>query len=201
MAYYRANFGAIAGEIVGDPKVAKFLSDEFKYRVETAVDIAQERMLEVFDSHPANLELKSGAIGRSDFIQGRGDLFSFIGFPVGVNPVGELRKVFEKRIKVKIKKYFKNGDIQFEVYYPNPAAIIAASQMPWATGLSWAEGMEEGIPGISQYLAVSGFGRSQGGVQLHGETEMAKSFISSPYLGLFFATFSNSLKSIDIGSL
>lgn len=204
MGYYRANFKAIESEIKGDPKVAKLFSGFMKERVELAVELAQEALLEAFDNHPANIELEKGVTGFSEFIGGTGDLFSFIGFEAGDKPVKKLRAVFETQIKAKIKKYFSNGDIQFEIQYPSLEAIVAASKMPWVEGdMSWAEGIEEGIPGITTYLAIrtSPVSRSGGGIQITNGAEMAKSFQASPYLSTFYKTFSDALNKIDITSL
>lgn len=196
MAYYRADIRAIARNIKTDPSVAKALRGFMQEKVVLATELAQEDLLQAFDNHPANIELKNGVTRSSQFISGLGDLYSFIGFDAGDDPVGKLRSVFAKPMKAGVKKYFPNGDIQFEILYPNPEAIMAASKMPWAEGLSWAEGLEEGIPGIASYISVTGVGRSDGGVQISAET--AKSFKTSPYLTFFYQTFAKSLNSINL---
>lgn len=196
MAFYRADIKAIARNIKTDASIAKALKEFMQEKVYVAAKLAQEDLIQEFDAHPVNIEIKNGVTKNSQFISGIGDLYSFIGFDAGADPVGNLRAVFAKPMRVGVKKYFPNGDIQFEILYPNPEAIIAASKMPWAEGLSWAEGIEEGIPGIASYISISGYGRSGGGVQITSET--GKSFKTSPYLSHFYQVFAKSLNSINL---
>ncbi len=43
--------------------------------------------------------------------------------------------------------------IQIEV--PTKQEVFGATPMPWATGRSWARGIERGISGLGQYLVKS----------------------------------------------
>lgn len=43
--------------------------------------------------------------------------------------------------------------------------IYRRTPLPWLPGFSWAEMLEEGIPGLNQFIPREGAGRSEGGIQ------------------------------------
>ena len=41
---------------------------------------------------------------------------------------------------------------QFSINFPEPKDIFSVTPMPWASGRSWARGVESGISGLGYYL-------------------------------------------------
>jgi hypothetical protein len=64
---------------------------------------------------------------------------------------------------------------------PTPKDIFQITPMPWATGRSWAKGIESGISGLGYYANVYGKGRSGGGVQSGNKIRSGR-FKSTPYI-------------------
>ena len=129
--------------------------------------------LEEFNSHPVTLELESGegASNISGTLGGYGNLFSFIGFVSGSDPINPIRRLI-KRIKlirssIKARRASSSSPtFSFSVSIPSRADFEKASKMPWASGRSWLLGVERGISGFGNYLnqAFSG-SRSGSGLQ------------------------------------
>lgn len=124
-------------------------------------------MLAAFDSHPVTREIRGGANGTnlSGTMQG-GNLFGFIGFTAGSDPISPLRAVLEAiNIRPKFERA-KTGEKIFIVDVPDVKVMHAATPMPWASGRSWLEGVEGGMSGLGRYLNTKSMrSRSGGGIQ------------------------------------
>lgn len=118
---------------------------------------ARNRMLKDFDEHPVTQEIEGqGRVDNiSNTIESRGDanLFNFIGFPLGSNPLAFTRKLLSKKTQAKVKKsIFRRGLFTVSVNIPDKEFLETKARMPWADGLSWMKGIEEGIPNIVNFL-------------------------------------------------
>jgi len=129
-------------------------------------------MVSRFSSHPVTMEIEAGPNGRnmSNTLVGaneRANLFGFIGFESGDNPIQIIKMYLAKNIRVrKIRTSKAKIIIDFSISIPSLEEVYELSPMPWAPGLSWAEGIERGIPGLGQYLVgTAPKGRSGGGIQ------------------------------------
>ena len=127
----------------------------------------KKRMLATFDSHPVTREIRGGANGAnlSGTMQG-GNLFGFIGFTAGSDPISPLREVLEAiNIRPKFERA-STGEKIFIVDIPDVKIMYAATPMPWASGRSWLEGVERGMSGLGRYLNTKSIhSRSGGGIQ------------------------------------
>lgn len=101
------------------------------------------------------------------------NLFSFIGFDRGTDPTEAIRERLDPRHQSGPKMIYTGKDKQtltynFTIKAPNEQAIYNATPIPWATGLSWAKRIEQGIAGIGQFLNVLNrpASRSGGGIQV-----------------------------------
>ena len=105
-----------------------------------------------FESHPVTLELQGGetASNSSGTLGGYGNLFSFIGFNKGSNPVQPVVSLINKITASSIKYTRKMFDVQIQI--PSKSDFIAVSKMPWEGGRSWLFDMEKGISGLGAYL-------------------------------------------------
>lgn len=151
---------------------------------------AKEEMLKEFDASEITLELKAGesspesASNLSNTLGGKGNLFSFIGFPAGSTPSTDLRDSLDRNVTKntpKLTPRFDAIEVEFSVKVNN-TAIAKETPLPFEKGQSWAFGIERGISGFSRFLA--GFfkaSRSGGGVQARHEVRAAE-FQEKPYI-------------------
>jgi hypothetical protein len=156
-------------EAISKPAIRQRVYAEAAKRIHAAVKRAHQQMLQEFESHPVTQEIDSGPNGynQSGTLGGYGNLFSFIGFEEGMDPVSPIRFLLKKALQIKkIDKNQQNIIMEFLVELPSKEDIFQATPMPWASGRSWAEGIEKGISGLGMYLNVESFGsRSGEGVQ------------------------------------
>lgn len=121
-----------------------FIENEFKN--------AKNDFLKEFDNHKITQEIEAGpnASNTSGTLNGKGNLFSFIGFNKNSDPVSLLRQNIKKGFSISTKK-ITNG-FRFLISYPSFEELKKATPMPWETGNSWIQGIENGISGFSNYM-------------------------------------------------
>lgn len=123
-----------------------------------------------FESHPVTRELRGGA-GSSNISNSlpQGNLFGFIGFSAGTDPVEDIQKMLQKTdIVLKNRRMGTSGFVwTYIVTSPSLKDLYAVSPMPWASGSSWLRELEgRGIPNLGQYMYKrSSSSRSGAGVQ------------------------------------
>ena len=163
-------------------KVAQTYSKAFQQRIVTAFNKIKREMLAEFKNHPITVEIKSGpfAENSSGTLGGYGNLFSFIGFDEGDSPTDSIEGLLNLS-RIEYNRETKDGFIM-TIYLPSKQEIFAETPMPWASGRSWAEGIERGISGFGQYLNTeSAYSRSGEGVQVNGVIRTGK-FKNTPYI-------------------
>lgn len=171
------------------------LTQQFNY--------AKSEMLKAFDIHKVTQEIKGGITSKniSETLLGVSEpknLYSFIGFDASLdpNPTDKIRKMLEES---NIKFSYKNGEIVSEIYIPSAEAIFAATPMPWATGRSWAEGIELGISGLGYYLnEYRKKSRSGLGIQIKGKLRDNVKFKNIKYISEIIRDANNLLSKISI---
>jgi hypothetical protein len=136
--------------------VNKEVSDTIRRSVEKPIRLAFQRiksdMIKEFLNHPVTQEIMNGpaAENSSGTLNGYGNLFSYIGFYDGDDPIKPVLEEFEKS-DIIFSRLVDGGAI-WNIYIPDKEDIWAASPMPWASGRSWAKGIETSISGIGYYL-------------------------------------------------
>lgn len=185
---------------------------------EIAFDPAVEAMQYEFENHPVTREIKAG-IGadnkeytnsldapfaaaprgsrkRMETDYSPPNLFSFIGFEKGSNPLAAIEsRLTPANRDSGPRLVYKGHNADSSIYYwevraPSEEAIYNSTPMPWASGISWAKRIEQGIPGIGYYLnALNRKGsRSGGGIQID-EKLRAGRFRATSYLTQIFKNF------------
>tara|TARA_R110000868_G_scaffold342810_3_gene603709 strand:- start:907 stop:1491 length:585 start_codon:yes stop_codon:yes gene_type:complete len=127
----------------------------------------KNEMIVEFLNHPVTIEIKSGV--NSENISGTlnniTNLFSFIGFDSSSRPTDAIETIL-LRTNFKFDRV-TNKSIDFSVDLPDAKEIFEATPMPWASGRSWAKGIESGISGLGYYLKVNRDNSRSGlGIQL-----------------------------------
>ena len=137
-------------------KLEKESSNRIRRAVEKGIRMAFEQikkeMITEFLEHPVTQEIIAGpnASNTSGTLNGYGNLFSYIGFYDGDEPIKPILKEFEKSTIV-FSRLIDGGAV-WNIYIPAKQDIWDVSPMPWAEGRSWAKGIETGISGVGYYL-------------------------------------------------
>jgi hypothetical protein len=163
-------------------EVTKKYSKSFQQSIVTAFNKIKREMLAEFRAHPVTVEIKAGpfAENSSGTLGGYGNLFSFIGFDEGDSPTDNIEGLLNLS-RIEYSKATKDGFIM-RIYIPSKQEIFSETPMPWASGRSWAEGIEKGISGFGQYLnKESSFSRSGEGIQTNGVIRKGR-FKNTPYI-------------------
>jgi hypothetical protein len=133
------------------------------------VDDIKKQMIEEFMNHPVTEEIMNGYNSEniSNTLGGYGNLFSFIGFDFGDAPVIPIIEILEQTSII----FSRSGRniITANITLPSAQDIFAKTPMPWASGRSWAKGIESGISGLGFYLNSYGKGNSNAGIQVESK--------------------------------
>lgn len=127
-------------------------------------------LISQFWTHPVTREIVAGSnaenlSGSLADVEGPANLWGFIGFERGSEPVEPIMQMLEQ---IQLGAHHRLGKmIVFDVIMPTAEEIFDATPMPWAAGRSWAEGIEQGISGVGYFLAdETDRSRSGAGVQV-----------------------------------
>lgn len=156
---------------------------------------ARKDLIRDFVSHPVTTEIKSGptASNFSGTLNGYGNLFSFIGFDQGESPTTPIETILSERLNVRVRAV---GGGRFNISIlnaPSKEEIFSVTPIPWASGSSWAEGIEKGISNLGSFLYKQGgaggsFSRSGTGIQIKN-TLRASNFRPDSYISSMINKF------------
>jgi hypothetical protein len=157
---------------------------------------AKEIALKDFNNHPVTVELENGpsATNTSNTLNGKGNLFSFIGFYAGSKPVEVVRDAlisyitFEKNPKLLDNV---NGVVyQFVIKVPYMTELESITPLPWEDGRSWLRGIERGISGFGRYIYWKLSKGSRSGTGLQGDKLLREGrYQPTSYLGKIMREF------------
>jgi len=167
-----------------------------KQAMEKKVKAAQQNLLKSFEKHPVTSEIRGGASSSnlSGTLGGIGNLFTYIGFSSGDKPLTILRVLLEQ---YEIRYHHAKGRTTINITVPTTAELFKATPMPWATGRSWAKGIETGISGLCRYLYQdSARSRSGGALQVKGRLRAGK-FSNTSYLSSLLNNYYKEIRKIE----
>jgi hypothetical protein len=182
-------------------KNVKKLENLVDKKVQNGIEEAKSNFIEQFEEHPITKEIQDGpeASNSSGTLNGQGNLFSFIGFEKGSNPIAPvsnfLKNAFQvKKLKTEIGK--SKIIINYKVSYPTQKELDGLTPMPWEPGNSWLINVEKGISGFSNYINKRfSKGRSGAGVQSQ-ENVRSSNFKPIKYVSEIVTNFLKSVKKI-----
>ena len=157
-----------------------------------------QNFLKAFNSHPVTQEIEAGssASNISRTLGGVGNLYTYIGFNAGSHPIKNLRTLLEKYdIRYNTLRSFMRTTIEV----PTKDEVFAATPMPWASGRSWAKGIERGISGLGQYLVKrSSMARSRSGhaIEVKGKIRSGK-FSNTSYMSALLNDYYKAIKKLE----
>lgn len=181
----KIDYRAISQKAINSQRVQSAM----KARAKKAFNKAKAGMLNDFLNDIVTREIRGGAeaTNKSGMLGGYGNLFSYIGFYSGEDPIGPVENYlryfsFFARV-TKTKSARGGGSVTFSINWPSIEEIYALSPMPWEPGNSWIRGIEKGISGFSHYMHMQHpASRSGGGLQSKKEQGLVPFFSTRDYL-------------------
>ena len=147
-------------------------------------EVIKKAMIQEFEMHPVTIEIEGGinSSNTSGTLGGYGNLFTFIGFEEGENPLYEVRARLKETVLRKTS--YKNGVFDFITTEPTKEELYSMTPLPWITGQrSWMDGVETGLSGLGSYLYEQGknIAKSRSGpaIQLKGGKASESAFGSN----------------------
>ena len=176
----------------------KLLKKDFNKDFKKKFEEIKEEMINEFLNHPVTIEINAGpsSANISGTLGGVSNLFAFIGFNIGDKPTKPILDILQN-IKYRDAGDSKAGaGIDFIVDIPTPEDIFAVTPMPWATGRSWAKGIESGISGLGYLLNKRGKS-SRSGVAIQAENKVRGSrFRNTAYISSFLKKYEKKFKNL-----
>lgn len=183
MAGIRINLRGLKKEI--ENKGFKQFKDKVAPGIEKKLKEETLKMVSAFDNHAVTREIEAGpgASNSSATLGGYGNLFTFIGFSRGGDPISPLRSLLARSIKiVSMRKQRNQLGLTVKFTMPTEEQIAAVTPSPWSTE-SWVEAVEKGMSGIGRYLYSKNAGRfstSRSGQAIEARVEIRGAGSSSP---------------------
>jgi hypothetical protein len=170
----------------------RLLRKDFKRLVEKDFRKLKQRMIREFLEDPITMEIMAGPSSPniSGSLDGVTNLFAFIGFDQGADPIGPiLARLQETHIQFNrlITASSSKMGMEFKVTLPTAEEIFAITPLPWASGRSWAQGIERGLSGLG-YLLRKNEGRSGAAVQSRVKVRGGR-FKNRPYISAFLRKY------------
>ena len=179
----RVNMRGLQAEIA--QKGYKAIRPQAEARVKKIFNKAKQELISDFDHHPVTEEIQGGpnSANTSNTLGGYGNLFSFIGFDAGADPISPVRSLLAKSIQIKSFRR-KMNVLGFKLRFTVPTIeeIKMVAPMPWSTD-NWVEAVERGISGLGQYFhrVDKSFNASRSGPAIQLDVELpARGGNSSP---------------------
>jgi hypothetical protein len=177
----------------------KEYQNEIKRVIDQEFNKIKNEFIEEFTNHPITQEIQGGisAVNSSGTLGGITNLYSFIGFDEGTDPIRPIEELLKKS---NYRVLFNNRSVEATVIFdiPTAAQIFEVTPMPWAIGRSWAKGIETGISGLGYYLKKTKNSRSGLGVQTTNQQVRAGvMFKNSKYISDLINRFNKELKQLN----
>jgi len=162
------------------------------------IEKMKKAMISDFLKLPVTREILAGSksTNTSGTLGGYGNLFSFIGFAEGDDPVSPIVELLSQT-NFRVSRFSPNGTAKLIIELPSKDQIFKATPLPWAPGISWAKSIEVGMSGLGMYLNTkSDKSRSSQGVQADRKIRTGK-FSNRPYVSSFLSKWQKAFLNID----
>jgi len=176
------------------PEVTKMIRRSFQNK--------KNQMIAELLNHPVTVEIKGGIDSQNisgTLGGGSANLYSFIGFESGTDPIDPIVDFLQKSIQI---KFTRTGArfLMYTVEIPEPKEIFDITPMPWATGRSWAKGIESGISGLGYYLRKESR-TSRSGIGIQSPRKVRKKgsqFKNTKYITSLINKYKKEFKNLEI---
>jgi len=178
-------------------KAQKVKKKDFQKVFKRNFEETKTEMIQEFLSHPVTIELLSGPSAKniSGTLGGQANLFSFIGFDSSYKPIEPILQILETTTFKDTGE--SNVGRKFTLIIPTADEIFAATPMPWASGRSWARGIEKGISGLG-YLLNKSTSSSRSGVAIQADKKVRTArFNNVQYISALLKKYKKKFKEIS----
>jgi hypothetical protein len=161
----------------------------------------KNEMIAEFLNHPVTIEIKGGIEAKNisgTLGGGSGNLFSFIGFDAGDDPIEPILRILESTTFDYVNASKKR--INYRINIPTPKDIFDVTPMPWAAGRSWAKGIETGISGLGFYLRKE-TDNSRSGLGIQSPRRVRKGgsrFKNTSYISSFLKKYKKEFEDLQV---
>lgn len=170
---------------------------------EARFEPAKEQLIKEFLAHPVTKDIQAGGSGtdqdESGLMSGYGNLFAFIGFNDGSDPITEIElELYKLQLNKAATIKTAGNNFVIKIRGTTLEKIIATSQIPELQGFSWVRGIEEGISDLGHFLSRltdSEKSKSKQGYQVKADLQRGPtSTRPTPYLSKMFEDFARRLE-------
>jgi len=181
-------------------KLAPQVRPEIRKLFQRSFQKKKNEMIAEFLNHPVTIEIKGGVNSTNisgTLGGGSGNLFSFIGFDSNDDPIEPILRILEQISFDYLNTSTKR--INYRINLPSSKEIFAATPMPWATGRSWAKGIETGISGLGFYLRKeTSNSRSGLGIQSPRKVRKKSKFKNIKYISDLIKRYEKEFSNLQI---
>ncbi len=185
-------------------------SAAFKRAASIAVKKAAAKENAIFTSelysHKVTQEIEGGPkagniSGTLGGVGANANLFTFIGFEEGSNPMRPVKTILQQgsfvaAVRPVASATFKTPTVAVSLVVPSLESIQDATPSPWEPGRSWLIGIEEGISGFGHYMYKK-FERGRSGFGLQSKHKIRNSsYRPVPYFIDMYTRYLNRLRSL-----
>lgn len=184
-----------------DKNLALASRPEVRKVFQRAFQKKKNEMIAEFLNHPVTIEIKRGvnATNISGTLGGgSGNLFSFIGFNAGDDPIEPILRLLESTDFDYVRASKKR--INYRINIPTAKDIFSVTPMPWASGRSWAKGIETGISGLGFYLRKEA-DSSRSGIGIQSPRRVRKigtKFKNIQYISAFLKKYKKEFENLQV---
>lgn len=151
------------------------------------------------EDHPVSKELNDGpdAENISSTLNGKENLFAFIGFDAEDKPIDELTNLIKQNTFLDKKSNFdtKTFELKFNVFTPSLDEIKSQTPLPFERGRSWVKGIEDGISGFGYYVYGLVFPNSRSGRAIQSKNKVrVTAYKPVKYITEIYTKFIKNLK-------
>jgi len=171
-------------------QVGKALRRDFEKKATLQFKKIKAELIAEFLNHPVTQEIRQGpsASNISNTLSGVSNLFAFIGFEEGDDPIDPILKIFES-MDISFGGEIPMG-AKFNISMPTALDIFSITPMPWASGRSWAQGIEKGISGLG-YLLRNRSSKSRSGEAVQSSVKIRSGgFKNTQYISALINKYS-----------
>ncbi len=158
----------------------------------------KSQMIADFLNHPVTQEIKGGigATNISGTLGGVTNLFSFIGFEQGDDPITPIVEMLQSTTIDLGRTQGKK--IIFSVKMPEAKDIFLVTPLPYMNGRSWAQSIETGLSGLGFYLKKSSdVSRSGLGIQSKNKVRSVR-FQNTKYISAFIKYYQKEFEKLKV---
>ena len=172
---------------------------KFQNQVTKAFEKIKREMILEFMNHPVTREILGGphASNESGTLDGYGNLFSFIGFDAGDNPIDPILDLLSNST-IQYSNTANSG-IMFTIFIPSKQKIFDATPLKWSTGRSWSEAIERGLSGLGYYLNRDYIKESDSGTGIQTKSVLRRGAKYKPvkYISALMNEYTKRFQNID----